>query len=106
VGDADIVPVLVTTALERWNEPDGPQAAIAKALTSFRDDRAVPVFRKGVTDADQAVRAQSAFGLTLIDTPTTQQLLRDALRELSWWQARPVRRGIRIAKRRNRARSG
>jgi HEAT repeat protein len=101
VGDSEVVPDLIAAANERWDEPDSPRAAIVKALGPFRDVRAVPVFRKGVTEQERALRKQSAFGLALLGTPGSQEMLDDALRQLSWSRARAVRRAIRVARRTN-----
>jgi HEAT repeat protein len=98
---SEVLSELVEVANERWNERNSPRVAIAKTLAWSRDPRAIPLFRKGILSEDRHLREQSALGLALLETDEGQAALDDAVRQLSWSQARSVRKAISVAARVN-----
>jgi HEAT repeat protein len=95
------VPALIRCLGSRSGELDaGQRRLVVLALGVAPHVRAVPVLSLALRDANYRVRNAAAWSLAQIRAPESDAALAAAASELSWFQARPIRRAARVRKRR------
>jgi len=95
------VPALIRCLETRDEElDDGQKRLLVLALGYMPRVSEVPVLSASLRDRSYRIRNVAAWALAQIRAPESSTALEAAIKELSWFRALPVRRGLRVRARR------